>query len=78
MLVGHHVVLVLRVDGLVLGLHEYLVAGQLVAAEVLEEVGVAGAVEVDVGVGGVFVLVGRGWGAVSLVGAWPPGGKNER
>lgn len=58
-LVRHHVVLVLRVDGLVLGLDEDVVAREAVAAEVLEEVRVARAVEVDVGVGGVFVLGGR-------------------
>lgn len=60
MLVGHHVVLVLRIDGLVLGLDEDLVAREPVAAEVLEEVGVAGAVEVDVRVRGVLVLRRRG------------------
>ena len=59
MLVGHHVVLIFRVYGLVLGFDENFVAGELVAAEVLEEVGIAGAVEVDVGVGGVLVLGGR-------------------
>jgi hypothetical protein len=58
-LVRDHVVLVLGVDGAVLWWHPDVVVGQAAvrAAEVLEEVGVSGGVEVDLGVAGVFVLV---------------------
>ena len=58
-LVRHHVILVLGVDGLVLGFDVDLVVGKPVFAEVLEEVGVARAMHVDVGVGRVFVLKAR-------------------
>lgn len=57
MLVGHDVVLVLRVDGLVVRGHVDVVGGEAVLGEGLEEVGVARAVEVEGGEVGVFVLV---------------------
>lgn len=56
-LVGHDVVLVLRVDGLVVRGHVDVVGGEAVLGEGLEEVGVARAVEVEGGEVGVFVLV---------------------
>lgn len=56
MLIGHHVVLVLWIYGLQVRRHVNLVVWEAVLAEVVEEVGVAGAVEVDLGVAGVFVL----------------------
>lgn len=54
MLVRHYVVFVFGIERLVLRRHVDLVVGQFVLAEVFEEIGVAGAREVDVGVGGVF------------------------
>lgn len=48
MLVGDHVVLVLRVNRLMLGWDVNLVRGEFVLAEIFEEIGVAGAVEVNV------------------------------
>lgn len=56
MLVWHYIVLVFGVDGLIVGWDVDFVVWELVFAEVFEEVGVAGTVEVDVGVGGVFGL----------------------
>lgn len=56
MLVRHHVVLVLGVDGLVVRGDVDVVRGQLVAAKLLQEICVAGTVEVDLGVMGVLVL----------------------
>ncbi len=56
MLIGDYIVLVLGIEGLVVGRDVDLVVGELVAAEVFEEVGVEGAGEVDVGVGGIFGL----------------------
>ncbi len=55
-LVGHDVVLVFGVNGLVVRGHVDLVVGQLVLAEVLEEVGVAWPLHVDVCVASVFIL----------------------
>lgn len=55
-LVGHHVILVLRVDGLVLRRDVDVVRGEPVFAKVVKEVGIAGAMHVDVGEAGVFVL----------------------
>ena len=48
MLVGHYIIFVFWIDGLVVRRHVDLVVGKLVFAEVLEEVGVSGTVEVDV------------------------------
>lgn len=56
MLVWDYVVFVFGVDRLVLGRDVDFVVGQLVLAEVLEEVRVAGAVHVHVGEARVFVL----------------------
>ena len=56
MLVGNYIILVLRVDGLVFRLHVDLVLGEAVGDKVGEELGVAGAVEVDVGMMCVLVL----------------------
>lgn len=56
MLVGNNIVLVLGVDGLQVRRHVHFVVGQAVFAEVVEEIGVARTVKVDVGVGGVLVL----------------------
>jgi hypothetical protein len=47
MLIRHDIVFVFRVDGLVNRWNVDLVIGELVLAEVLEEVCVAGAVHVD-------------------------------
>lgn len=58
-LVGHDVVLVLRVHGLVVRGHVDVVGREPVLGEGLEEVGVARAVQVERGEVGVFVL-GRG------------------
>lgn len=58
-LVRHDVVLVLRVDGLVLRGDIDVVSRQLVAAELLEQVCVAGAVEMDLGIVAVFVLLNK-------------------
>jgi hypothetical protein len=49
-LIGYHIVLVFGIDGLVVRWHVDLVIGELVFAEVFEEVRVAGSVEVNVGV----------------------------
>lgn len=57
-LLGHDIILVLRVDGLVLRGDVNVVGGQLVAAELLEQVSVAGPVEVNLGMLGVFILFG--------------------
>lgn len=57
-LVRHDVVLVLGVDGLMVRRDVDVVRGQAVLAEGFEEVGVAGAVEVEGGEVGVFVLEG--------------------
>ena len=65
MLVGHDVVLVLRVDGLVVRRHVDVVGGEAVLGEGLEEVGVARAVQVEGGEVGVFVL-GLACACVSL------------
>jgi len=54
MLVGNYIIFIFWIDRLVVRRHIDFVVGELVFAEVFEEVGVAGAVEVDVGVGGVF------------------------
>lgn len=59
-LVGHDVVLVLRVDGLVVRRDVDVVGREAVPAEGLEEVGVPGPVEVEGGEVGVFVLWGGG------------------
>lgn len=58
MLIGHDIVLVFRVDGLVVRRHVDFVIRQprVWRAEVLEEVRVPRCVEVDVGVAGVLVL----------------------
>jgi len=48
-LVGDHVVLIFRVNGLVLRGNVDVVVGKLVAAEVLEDVRIAAGAEVDVG-----------------------------
>lgn len=56
MLVGHDIVLVFWVDGLVLGRDKDLVVGQPVFADVFKEVGVARVVHVHRGVAAVFVL----------------------
>lgn len=58
-LVGDDVVLVLGVDGLVLGGDVDVVGRQAVAAELLEQVGVARAVQMDLRVVGVLVLERR-------------------
>ena len=50
MLVRDYIVFVFGVDGLVVWRHVYFVVGELIFAEVFEEVRVAGSVEVDVGV----------------------------
>ena len=55
-LVGDHVVLVLRVDGLQVRGHVNLVGGQLVLAKVVKEVGDPGRGHVDVRVVSVLVL----------------------
>lgn len=60
-LVGHDVVLILGVDGLVVRRHVDVVVGQLILAEVLEEIRVARPLHVYVRVAPVFVLVGVGW-----------------
>ena len=56
MLVRYHIVFIFRVDRLMLGRDVYFVVGEAIAAEVLEEVGVAGAVHVHLGESRVFVL----------------------
>lgn len=56
MLVGYDVILVFRIDGLEMWWDVDLVGGQLVLAEVFEEIRVAGSVHVHVGVRGVFIL----------------------
>jgi hypothetical protein len=65
-LIGHYVVLVFRVDGLQVRRHVDVVGGQLVLAKVLEQVGVARLLHVDVGEGGVFVLLGGGKGVSGM------------
>lgn len=55
-LVGHHVILVLRVDGLMLRRDIDFVVREAVFAEVLEQVGIARSVHVHIGEGAVFVL----------------------
>lgn len=61
MLVGHYIIFVLGIDGLVVRRHVDFVVWELVFAEVLEEVGVSGTVEVYVRIARVFRL-----GLVSL------------
>lgn len=56
MLVRDYIVLVLGVNGLVVRRHIDLIIGELVPAEVLKEIGISRAVEVDVGVVGIFGL----------------------
>ena len=58
MLVGDHVVLILGVDGLVVGGNVDVVVGELVATEVFEQVGDAAGREVDVGADRIFGLGG--------------------
>ena len=58
MLVGHYVILVVRVDRLVARWDVDFFFGELDAREVFEEVGVVGGVEVDVGEGGIAGLLG--------------------
>lgn len=60
MLVRHHVVLIFRVDGLEVGRDVDVVFGEAVLAEVFEEASVPRSVEVDICVGGVFILHGEG------------------
>lgn len=50
MLIGHYIVLILWVDGLVLWWHVDLVVWQLVFAEILEKVCIARGVKVHVSV----------------------------
>lgn len=76
MLVGDDVVLILRVDGLVLGRDVDLIIGEAVLAEVLEEVGVALVVEVDIRDGGVFVLQVRRE-VLSVYCSWSEGGEEQ-
>jgi len=54
MLIRYYIIFILRVDRLVVRRNIDLVIGEFVLAEVFEEVGVAGTVEVDVSVGGVL------------------------
>jgi hypothetical protein len=56
MLIRHYIILILRVDGLQVRRDVDVICGELVFAEVLEQVGVAGGLHVDVGVCCVFVL----------------------
>jgi hypothetical protein len=58
-LVWYYIILVFWVDRLVVCRDVDFVVGELVFAEIFEEVCVAGASEVDVGVGGVFGLWGE-------------------
>ncbi len=55
-LIGHYIILVFWVDGLVVRWHVDVVVGQLAAAEILEQVCVAGAMVVQVRVAAVFIL----------------------
>ena len=64
MLVWYYIILIFWVDRLVVWRDVDFVVGELVFAEVFEEVCVAGAREVDVGVGGVFGLWGKGYSGV--------------
>lgn len=50
MLIGNNIILIFWIQWLIVGRDIDVVVGELVAAEVLEEVGVAGGREVDVGV----------------------------
>lgn len=56
MLVGDNIVFIFRVQRLVLGGHKDLVIWKLVLAEVLEEVGIPGTVEMYIRVVGVLGL----------------------
>jgi hypothetical protein len=53
-LIRNYIVFIFWVDRLVVRRHVNVVVGQLVLAEVFEEISVPGPVEVDVGVGGIF------------------------
>jgi hypothetical protein len=50
-LIRNYIIFIFWVDGLVMRRNVDLIVGQLVFTEVLEEVGVSCAIEVDVGVG---------------------------
>jgi hypothetical protein len=69
MLIGHYIVLIFRIDGLVVRRNVDLIIGELVFAKVFEEVGVPGSVEVNVGIGGVFGLEGVSEGRGVIKGA---------
>jgi hypothetical protein len=69
MLIGHYIVLIFRIDGLVVRRNVDLIIGELVFAEVFEEVRVPGSVEVNVGIGRVFGLDGVSEGRRVLRGA---------
>jgi hypothetical protein len=56
MLIWHDIILIFWIQRLVVRWHVDLIVGKRVAAEILEEVGVSGRCEVDVGVVGVFRL----------------------
>jgi hypothetical protein len=49
-LIGYYIILIFGIDGLVVRWYVDFVVGELVFAEVFEEVRVAGSVEVNVGV----------------------------
>ncbi len=57
MLIWYHVVLIFGIQGLIVRRDVDIVIWELVFAEVFEEVGVSGAVEVDICVAGVFGLI---------------------
>lgn len=59
MLFRHDVVFVVGIQGLVLWRDVDFFGGEMGAGEVFEEVGVVAAVQVDVGVVGVFCLLGE-------------------
>lgn len=68
MLIGHYIVLIFRVDGLIVRRNVDLIIGELVFAEVFEEVRVPRSVEVNVGIGGVFGLDGVSEGTQAFKG----------